>query len=143
MKAENQKLMIFKVNLRLKLVGLWCTLMLFYIYCDIYSLHRPGYINEMTEGLIGPFHVNQEVLAVLGLLMVIPALMIPACLYLKARIAKWSNIVVGALYTLVNIGNLLGETWAYYWIYGILEIAVTIGIMITATKWDKEDINND
>ncbi len=143
MKAKNEELKSYIVNPRLKLVGLWCTLMLLYIYCDIYSFHRPGYVSEMIAGMLGPFNVSQVILAAFGMLMAVPALMIPSCLFLKARIAIWVNIIVGALYTLVNIGNLTGETWVYYWIYGILEIAVTIGIIITAIKWDKEDTNND
>lgn len=49
----------------------------------------------------------------------------------------------GVLYTLVNIGNLVGEVWAYYWIYGILEIIVTIGIIIVAVKWAREKIRHD
>ena len=139
MKTQNERLKSFTVNLRWKLAGLWTTLMLLYVYCDIYSFHRPGYVNEMIAGMIGPFEVSQEVLAAFSVLMAIPALMIPACLFLKAGIAKWVNTIVGVLYALVNIGNLVGEAWAYYWIYGILEIAVVIGIIITAAKWDKGD----
>ena len=43
------------------------------------------------------------------------------------------------MYTLVNIGNLVSETWIYYWLYGILELAITIFIIIVAAKWPKED----
>ena len=130
------------INLRIKLAGFWTTLMLLYIYCDIYSFHRTGYINEMIAGKIGPFEVNQGLLAVFGALMIIPALMIPACLILKFKINKWLNVVVGGLYALVNIGNLIGETWVYYWIYGILELALTIFIIFVAAKWTKEETNN-
>jgi hypothetical protein len=68
--------------------------------------------------------------------------MVPACLFLKAQAAKWLSAAVGTVYTLVNIGNLVGETWAYYWIYGVLEIAMTIGIVIAATRWKKETHSN-
>ena len=138
MKIENEKLKSFVVNTRIKLIGLWVTLMLLYIYCDIYSFHRPGYINEMLAGMIGPFEVSQGLLAAFGVLLALPALMIPACLFLKARVNKWVNIIVAILYTLVNLGNLAGETWVYYWIYGILEIAVTVSIILIAAKWEKE-----
>ena len=143
MKTQNKKLNDFTVNVRMKLAGLWTALMLLYIYCDIYSFHRPGYVSEMIAGMIGPFKVSQEILAAFGLLMVIPALMIPACLLLKAKIAKRANVIVGVLYGFVNIGNLIGETWAYYWIYGILEMAVIVGIIIVASKWAREEIGND
>ena len=127
------------INTRFKLMGLWITLMLLYIYCDIYSFHRTGYIDEMIAGKIGPFEVSQGLLAAFGALMIIPALMILVCLFFNLKINKWFNIVIGALYTLVNIGNLVGETWAYYWIYGLIEAAITVIIIITAVKWKKEE----
>jgi len=138
-----EKLSDFAVNKRVKLAGLWTALILLYVYCDIYSFHRTGYLDEMLAGKIGPFDVSQGLLAAFGLLMLIPALMIPACLWLKAGAAKWANIALGALYTLVNIGNLVGETWAYYWIYGILELTITIVIVIAASNWTKEATGND
>lgn len=137
MKNQKGKLESFKLSTRANLAGLWITMMLLYIYCDIYSLHRPGYISEMIAGMIGPFEVNQGVLAGFGILMAVPALMIPACLFLKASIAKWANILVGAAYTFVNLGNLVGETWVYYWIYGVLEMMVTAGIIVVAMKWSR------
>ena len=128
-----------KIITRFKLIGLWITLMLLYIYCDIYSFHRTGYIDEMSAGKIGPFEVSQGLLAAFGALMIIPTLMILVCLFLNQKINKWFNIVIGALYTLVNIGNLVGETWVYYWIYGLIETAITVIVIITAIKWKKEE----
>ena len=134
-----KKLNEFKANTRLKLTGLWTTLMLLYIYCDIYSMFRTGHLEEAMAGKMGVFEVSQVTLAVLGALMIPTALMVAVSLFAKAGVVKWASIIVGALYTLVNIGNLVGETWAYYWIYGILELALTIFIIIVAAKWPKEE----
>jgi len=131
-----------KINTKIKLMGLWITLMLLYIYCDIYSFHRTGYIEEMIANKIGPFEVSQGLLAAFGVLMILPVLMIPICLFLNPQITKWLNIIVGVLYTLVNIGNLISETWLYYWIYGLIEAAITIIIIITAIKWKNEETMN-
>ena len=121
---------------QVRLAGLWITLVLLYVYCDIYSFHRPGYVADMTAGKIGPFDVSQGTLAGFGVLMAVPILMIPASLFLNLVIVRWLSLLVGILYTLVNVGNLVGETWAYYWVYGLLEIAVTaliIGVAATRT----------
>ena len=126
---------ISHISTEVKLAGLWTTLMLLYVYCDIYSFHRTGYVEEILANKIGSFEVSQGLLAAFGLLMIIPAIMIPACLFLNTKAARWANVIVGALYTLVNIGNLLGETWAYYWLYGVCEIVITIAIFIVAAKW--------
>jgi len=116
--------------------------MLLYIYCDIYSTFRTGHLEEAMAGKMGPFEVSQVTLAILGTLMIPPALMVAVSLFAKAKVVKWASIVVGALYTLVNIGNLAGETWLYYWMYGILELAITIFIVIVAAKWPKEENAN-
>lgn len=138
-----KKLNEFKTNTRIKLMGLWTTLMLLYIYCDIYSTFRTDHLQEVMAGKIGPFDISQGTLAILGALMIPPALMVAVSLFAKAKIVKWASIIVGVLYTLVNIGNLVDETWVYYWIYGVLELALTIFIIIVAVKWPKEDAIND
>jgi len=128
-----------QTSIQIKLAGLWTALMLLYIYCDIYSFHRTGCIEEILANKIGPFAVSQGLLAAFGTLMAIPALMIPACLFLQAKAARWLNIIIGVLYAIVNIGNLAGETWAYYWLYGILEAALTVFIVVIAIQWKRQD----
>jgi hypothetical protein len=53
----------------------------------------------------------------------------------EASVNRWTNISLGILYTLVNIGNLIGETWAYYILFGIVEILMTLLIVRSAWKW--------
>jgi hypothetical protein len=127
------------VSVKIKLFGLWVTFVLLYVYCDIFSLFRPGIINEMIAGFIGPFPVTQMSLVLTSMIPAIPALMIIVCLFLKSGIARWINIIVGIVYTFIGIGNLIGETWAYYWIYGVLEIVLSVSIVITAIKWPKNE----
>lgn len=131
------KLEDFKISTKIKLLGLWITLMLLYIYADIFSFYRPGYINEVIAGFMGPLKVSQMTLVSSSMLMAIPALMIIASLFLKDKIVRWLNIVAGSLYTVVGVGNLLGETWAYYLLYGTIEILITIIIVVTALRWPK------
>ena len=131
-----------KINTRLKLMGLWISLLFLYVYCDIFSFFRTGILSEIADGLIGPFEISQGMLAVLGLLMIIPALMILACLFLKEGPVRILNIIAGIAYTIINIGNLIGETWVYYWIFGIAETVVTLFIVINAIKWTKGCLHN-
>lgn len=139
MNTSNAELENSKINIKFKLMGLWITLMLLYIYADLFSFYRPGYISEVIAGFIGPLSVNQITLAASSVLMLIPAFMIIVCLFIKANALRWINIVIGALYTLVGIGNLAGEVWVYYLMYGIAEIFITITIMILAFKWPRRE----
>ncbi len=124
-----------KINVKLKLSALWITLMLLYIYADIFSLFRPGTIESMSAGRMGPFPATQGSLFAAALLMVIPAVMVALSITLKRAVNRWVNIILGALYTLVGIGTLLGEVWAYYILFVVLEMALTCLIAWTAWKW--------
>ena len=137
----HKKLENTKTDVKVKLSALWIVLTLLYIYCDIFSLFRPGHLNEIIAGFMGPFEISQTALLISGGMMMIPILMAGICLFFKAEIVKWFNIIVGALYTLIGIGNLIGEMWAYYIIYGAIEIALTIGIIIVAIRWPKKTEN--
>jgi hypothetical protein len=126
-----------KIGMKIKLSALWVAMMLLYIYADILSLFRPGQIEEMTEGLMGPFPVTQASLLVASILMIIPAVMVFLSLTLKPKVNRWTNITLGVLYTVVNVSNLIGETWAYYISFGIVEIVLTLLIVWYAWKWPK------
>ena len=128
-----------KINVKIKLSALWIAMMLLYIYADILSLFRPGQVKEMMEGLMGPFPVTQGSLLTASILMIIPAVMVFLSLTLKPKADRWANIIIGVLYTVVNISNLIGETWAYYISFGIVEIVLTVLIVRYAWKWPTQE----
>jgi hypothetical protein len=122
-------------DVRTKLSALWIAMMLLYIYADILSLFRPGQIKEIMDGLMGPFPVTQGSLMVASLLMIIPAVMVFLSLTLKPGVNRWTNIALGVFYTLVNLSNLIGESWAYYISFGVVEIVLTLLIVWYAWTW--------
>jgi len=124
-----------KIPVKMKLSALWVAMMLLYIYADILSLFRPGQVEEMMEGRMGPLPVTQGSLLTASILMMIPAVMVFLSLILKSKAGRWTNITLGALYTLVNISNLIGETWIYYISFGVIEIALTLLIVWYSWKW--------
>jgi hypothetical protein len=124
-----------KINVKMKLSALWVALMLLYVYADILSLFKPGAIEQMMEGFMGPFPVTQGSLLSASILMMIPAVMVFLSLTLKSKLNRWVNVILGVLYTFVNIGNLMGEIWAFYIFFGIVEIVLTFLIVGFAWKW--------
>jgi len=63
-------------------------------------------------------------------------------LTLKPKVNRWANITFGVLYTFVNIGNLIGETWDYYIFFGIVEIACILLIVWHAWKWSGNTVSS-
>jgi len=124
---------------KVRLAGLWTALMLLYIYADYLSLYRPGEIAEIESGKLGPFDVSQASLLIASLTVILPALMIALSLMLRASLNRPLNLALGLLFTLVNIANLVGESWAYYLLFGVLEIVLTLTIVATAWRWPRAD----
>jgi hypothetical protein len=91
---------------------------------------------------MGPFNVSQVTLVVAALIVMIPAGMIVLSLPLPARVNRSTNLVLAVLYTLVNVSNLLGEEWAYYFLFGIAEIAITAHIFFTGWRWPVKGVTD-
>ncbi len=87
--------------------------MLVYTYADIFSLLKPGVLDEMAAGRMGPFPTTQGSLFTVAMLMLIPAALVALSITLKPRVNRWTNVILGVLHTFVNIGNLLGEARAF------------------------------
>ncbi len=142
MNSENKTARILedvKVNIKIKLSALWVVLMMLYIYADIFYLYKPGQIETIIAGLLGPFPANQVSLLSASILLAIPAFMIFLSISLKPTLNRWINITFAILYTLVDILNILGEPWAFYIFYGLLETVITLLIIFTAWKWPRQD----
>ena len=99
-----------RVSVKFRLSALWITLMFLYIYVDHFSLFIPGVVNDVISGRVSSFEINQVWLLSAMTLMIIPSLMIILSLTLKARANRWTNIVVGILYVIVTVGNIIGES---------------------------------
>jgi hypothetical protein len=92
----------------------------------------------MMNGKMGPFEISQMSLFWAGLLMVIPSMMILVSALATAKTGRIVNLAACPLYFLVNVGNLLGESWAYYYLFGLLELGLVIFIFVMALRWPKQ-----
>ncbi|MFC3854177.1 DUF6326 family protein [Salinispirillum marinum] len=123
------------VNPRIVLATLWTTLLMLYLYADVLSLYVPGHLNEMIDGYMGPIVASQTSLMLAAVLMTLPSLMIVLSLVLSYTANRRSQIGLGALYTLVNVGNVIGEDWLYYLFFGAVEVVLTVSIVVYAVRW--------
>jgi hypothetical protein len=85
----------------------------------------------------GTYRGDSSDLLLAATIVVIPALMVFLTLTLKAGVSRWTNLTLGILYTAVSAGNLIDETWAYYLLFGVLEIAITTLIVWYAWTWPR------
>ncbi|MHA1996117.1 MAG: DUF6326 family protein [Candidatus Hodarchaeales archaeon] len=132
-----------QINVKIKLSALWAAMMFCYVYADVFGFYIPGFISEI---IAGEAPVGSQ-LSLLGaaILMVIPSVMVFLSLTLKAKVNRWANIIVGIVYTGVNflVNFLLDlislEPNAYYILYAIVEVVLTVLIVWYAWKWPTQE----
>jgi len=141
MDSSHQRLTDFRPNVRIKLAFLWATLMALYIYADFFNLMTPGALQEMMDlqTPLGP--TSPGILIGFSILLIIPALMIPASILLPPRFSKWLNVGFGILYALISVLIILSDirhSWmAFFVLYQFVELFVFGLIIRMAWKWPK------
>jgi hypothetical protein len=113
--------------------------MLLYVYVDIFSLYKPGTVADILDGRVWEFDVTQEWALGALVLMSVPILMIVLSVLLPAAAARWSNIIVAALYIAVSLGNVAGETWAYLFVGAVIEAVLLIIVIRIAWTWPRTE----
>ncbi|MFC2054749.1 DUF6326 family protein [Chloroflexota bacterium] len=127
------------VNIKTKLSILWATLMFIYIYVDIFRFFQPGELENILAGKVWIFEITQTWALSAMIIMTIPSLMVFLSLTLKAKVNRWTNIIMGILHIAIAIGNVIGETWAYYIFGGVVEVVLLSLIVWYAWKWPKQE----
>lgn len=126
-----------QVPVKLKLAGLWTSLMFCYIYGDYFGLFQAGNLQDMLQGKMGPLGpATQGVLLGTSALLAVPALMIFLSLAMKPTVNRWVNIILGAFYALVMLVSMPGSWW-FYLFFGAIEIVLSLLIVWYAWKWPR------
>lgn len=124
-----------QVPVRLKLSALWVSVMFLYVYVDIFSLYKPGTIDDILVGRVWQFDITQAWALGALALMTVPSLMVILTLALSAQAARWTNVVIASLYLLVSIGNVVGETWTFLWLGSAVEALLLVFVVRYAWTW--------
>src|SRR5438045_361537 len=113
-----------EVPVRVKLSALWASVILCYLYGDYFGLYRPGTLQEMIDGRMGPLGpTTQTVLAGTAMLMAIPCVMVFLSLVARPGVGRWLNIVLGVFYTLIMLISMPGA-WTFYILLGNLKMVL-------------------
>ena len=130
-----------KINIKIKLAGLWISVMFIFIYVDYFGLYIPGFMKKVLEGEVGHtgIEITQEFLLIVILLMIIPSLMIILSLTLKASANRLTNIIAAIFKIIIVVASMIGEIWVYYIFASIVELVLLSLIVWYAWKWPKQE----
>lgn len=138
--STNQKTarnLLEDVRVNLKLAALWASMMFFYSYVDFFGLHMPGHLQNILAGKVFVFDITQLFLLTGLVLTTIPALMIFLSVALPAKVNRWTNIIVAAVWIPYTLFNLVGEFWLHM-VYGaVVEVILQLLIIRYAWKWPR------
>lgn len=128
-----------KIHVRMKISALWVSLTLCYIYGDYFGLYKPGKLQGMLEGIMGPLGPTTQA-ALLGsaIAVAIPSVMVFLSLVLKPNLNRWVNIVLGVIYTIIMLITMPGA-WAFYIFLGVVEVVLSALIVWYAWNWRKQE----
>jgi hypothetical protein len=125
---------------RAKLAAAWTSFMFLYIYVDYLALYKPGFIDDILVGVVHEFDTGPTFVALGLTLIAIPSLMILLSTTLPARVNRATNLVVATLYIPVSMYNAAGESWTYFYFYGLsigLELLLLAFILRSAWTWPR------
>jgi hypothetical protein len=138
-KVQQKALEDIKVNVKLKLAALWASFMFLYIYVDYFHLFMPGSIEDLLAGKVWRFDVSQAFLLTALVSVTISALMIFLSVALSAKVNRWTNIIVAAVYIPFTLFNLAGEAWLHMIFAAVVEVVLLLFIIRYAWKWRKQE----
>ena len=129
-----------RIPVRVKLAAAWTSFMFLYIYVDYLALYKPGFVDDILAGIVHEFDIGPTFVAIALTLMAIPILMILLSTTLPARVNRTINLVVATLYIPVSMYNAVGESWTYFYFYGLsigLEVLLLAFILRSAWTWPR------
>ena len=100
----------------------------------------PGVVDDILAGIVHEFEIGPTFVAIALTLMAIPILMILLSTTLPARVNRTINLVVATLYIPVSMYNAVGESWTYFYFYGLsigLEVLLLAFILRSAWTWPR------
>ena len=134
-----------KLNSRIILTGFWISLILLYFCFNTFSYYTP----TPSDNHLVEYKTNHILLMVMNIIKAIPVFMVIANLLIKMVAIKWINIIIGILYTIINIGIFVfeirffsdfyyGVMWIESTICVIIYTLITVFIIIKSIKWSKK-----
>ena len=138
-KTPQNALEDIKVSLKLKLATLWASFMFLYIYIDYFHLYMPSQIEDILRGRVFKFDITQGFLLAALASVTIPALMIFLSVALPAKVNRWANIIIAAVYIPYTLFNLAGEAWMHMVFGAVVEVVLLCLIIRYAWKWPRTE----
>ncbi|GGG35178.1 hypothetical protein GCM10011414_00730 [Croceivirga lutea] len=128
-------------NTKYLLSILWVFLTVNYIFCDVFSLYNSNFLNALLSGEVDDIEFTESFLLYFSFIMEIPMLMIILSVLMVDKINSITNISIGFLMLIIQIGSLsIGTNSLHYIFFSVIEIGTLFFIVHTAWNWYKHTV---
>ena len=129
----------FRVPTPVKLSVLWASLMSLYIYNDFIALWKPGMIEMISDGKMGPLgEATDLVLVGVAVVVGLPAIMVFLSSILPANVSRLLNMIFGPIFCGLAVWTGIGAA-PFYQLIVAAEIIVLILITWIAFRWPRQN----
>ena len=125
-------------DIRIKLSALWIARMLTGIQGDVIRLMDPAVLEDIISGETA-VPVTAEVLASMGILMLIPIAMVFLSLELKYKPTRWLNIIIAVIFIAIDGIGFIMPRPLYENVMGIGYVLFCALIVWFAFKWTEKE----
>lgn len=128
-----------RVDEKIVLSGLWTSMLFVFAYVDIFAFWRRDVINGALAGTVpgAGIGIDQTFLALTTAYILVPSLMVAVSLLIPARVNRVANIIVALLYLSSIVVTVAGESWIYYILGSVVEMALLLAIVRIAWIWQE------
>jgi len=102
----------------------------------------PSALKEILAGKVFVFDITPGFLLTAIASVTIPALMIFLSVALPAKVNRWANIIIAAVYIPYTLFNLAGEAWIHMVFGAVVEVVLLCLIIRYAWKWPRTRASN-
>ena len=129
----------FHVSPPVKLSVLWSSLMALYIYNDFIALWKPGMLEMIGEGRMGPLGQATDLVMVgVAIVVGIPAVMVFLSSILPSKISRLLNMIFGPIFCGLAVWTGIGAA-PYYQLIVAAEVVALVLITWIAFRWPRQD----
>lgn len=127
-----------KIDIKVKLAGLWTSLVLLYLYGDYFELYVPDKVTGLANG---DHHLDSPAkLLTAAVALASPSMMVAVSIVAKPRISRPLNIVLGLAFSMVTAliaATSLTPWYGFYAVLAAVESIITISIVVCAWRWPR------
>lgn len=129
-----------RVDVKLVLCALWTVVLFIFAYVDIFGFYRADVLDAALDGKLSnmPFTIDQAFLTLTLIYILPPILMVALSLLLPPRTNRMVNIVVSVVYAASILVSCIGETWLYYILGSLIEVALLLAVARAAWRWPQD-----